>query len=379
MGLVKFGIVGCGSAAYFHVPAAKSNQKGNLQFVAAHDINERALSRLSKMHKLTPYSDLDAFLRSDIDAVLLAVPHFLHARMTKIVAEAGKHVLCEKPMATTLEECDSMMADTRKAGVKLMIAENHRFLPAHAVIKDAVERGLIGDVFLGRAYEGAYVPKEQFLDSSTWHFTYDKGGGGVVADQGPHKFATLNWLLGDVDSAQCWLGKAMNSPPNKGEDCAIVLLRYVNGAMVTVDVSSITVHPLTNRLELHGTKGTIVEDHSWERPVQVFSSHESAEIKGEFYSPQVEHGPYPQYYIISARIEDSHFADCIQNDTEPEFTPTQAREAVAITLLAYLSAKNRRPTARRELDTVAKSKGTRSILDGLNDVMLRNYDAMHWS
>lgn len=379
MAPVKFGIVGCGQAAYFHVLAAKSNPKKNLGFVAAYDVNERALSRISKMHKLTPYSELDQFLTSDIDAVLLAVPHYLHAQLTKTVAEAGKHVLCEKPMATTLEDCDSMTRETKKAGVKLMIAENHRFLPAHKAIKEAVENGLIGDVFLGRAYEGAYVPKEQFLNPDSWHFTYDKAGGGVVADQGPHKFATLNWMLGDVDSAQCWLGKAMNSPPNKGEDCAIVLLRYVNGAMITVDVSSVTVHPLTNRLELHGTRGTILEDHSWEEPVRIFSSHESAEAKGEFYSPRIEHGTYPQYYTISARIEDSHFADCIQNDVDPEFTPAQAREAVAITLLAYLSAKNHRPAERRELDAVAKSKGSKSILDGLNDVMLRNYDAMHWS
>ncbi|MFW9943836.1 MAG: Gfo/Idh/MocA family protein [Candidatus Sifarchaeia archaeon] len=378
MDVVKFGVVGCGSAAFFHVLPFKGKADAKLRFTAAHDIDEKSVIRFSKRYKLTPYHSLEELLESDIDAVLLAVPHHLHASLTKAAAEAGKHVLCEKPMAITLEECDEMIAACRKNGVKLMIAENHRFLPAHRLIKETIERGLIGDVFLGRAYEGAFCPSQQFLDPNLWNFTLDKAGGGVVADQGCHKFATLNWFLGEVDSAQCWLGKAVNSPPNKGEDNAIILLRYKSGAMITVDVSSVTVHPLTNRLELHGTKGTILEDHSWEKPVQIFSSHEEAEIKGQFYSPVVEHGVYPKYYTISARHEDMHFAECIIEDRTPEFAPEAAKEAVAVTLLAYLSAKKGTVTKMDELREVEKSEGTMSILDGLESVIQKNYEGMSW-
>ena len=371
-------MIGCGSAASFHVLPFKKLEESKVQFVAAHDVNEKAVNSFAKRHGLTPYTDIDEFLKSDIDAVLIAAPHYLHAQLTKESAEAGKHVLCEKPMATTLEECDEMILATKEAGVKLMVAENHRFLPAHQLIKNALDQGLIGDVFLGRSYEGAFCPHEQFLNLNSWHFTYHQGGGGVVADQGVHKFSTLNWMLGEIDSVQCWLGKALNSPPEKGEDTAIVLLRYKQGAMVTVDLSSITVHPLTNRLELHGTQGSILEDHAWERPVQIFSSHEAAEQKGAFYSPEVEHGPYPKYYLISARCEDTHFAESIINDTEPEFTPAQARAAVGVTLLAYLSAKEGRAVAAGELEEVARSEGTRSILEGLEKVTQDNYSSLRW-
>ena len=379
MRVVRFGLIGCGNAAYFHILPFKGSQDTPVQFVAAYDIDEKRLNRFSKRHKLTPYNDLDSFLQSDIDAVLIAVPHYLHAKLTKIVAKAGKHVLCEKPMAITLEECDEMIVATKTAGVKFMIAENHRFLPAHQYMKDMLERGLIGDVFLGRTYEGAFCPHESFLDPEIWHFTFEKGGGGVVADQGVHKFAMLNWFLGEIDSVQCWLGKALDSPPTKGEDNAIILLRYKNGAMVTVDVSSITVHPLTNRTELHGTKGSLLEDHAWVNPVQIFSSHEAAERKGEFFSPNIEHGPYPKYYLIAARHEDTHFAECILNDTEPDFTPTQAKEAVTITLLAYLSAKTGTITRMEDLKKVEKNQGTKSILDGLNDVIQKNYASIKQS
>lgn len=376
---VKFGVIGCGNAGGFHVMGSKGNPDSPVKYVAAHDLNDNVLTRFSRLHKLTPYLELDKFLASDIDAVMMAVPHYLHVSIAKRVAEAGKHILCEKPMATTLEECDEMIAAAKKASVKFMIAENHRFLPAHRLVKKAVEDGLIGDVFLGRAYEGAFVPNHVFLDANNWQFTFDKGGGGVVADQGCHKFATLNWILGDVDKTQCWLGKALSSPPNKAEDNAIILLRYKNGAMITVDVSSVTSHPLTNRIELHGTKGTILEDHAWENPVSIFSSHEKAQVKGEFYSPKVEHGPYPKYYLISAREEDAHFAECVLANKTPEFTPEQAKQAIAVTLLSYLSAKKGAAASMSELAAIARAKGgTKTILDGLDKAIQRNYDMMHW-
>ena len=377
---VKFGIIGCGNAATFHALGIKKDPNPNMRFVAAFDINERSVNRLSKRNKLTPYTDLDKFLESDLDAVLVTVPHFLHEKMVKAVAGAGKHVLCEKPMAPTLEECDSMIAATKKAGVKFMIAENHRFLPAHIYLKKLLEKDFIGDVFLGYTYEGAYCTPDEFMDPNRWNFTYDKGGGGAVADQGVHKFTMLNWLLGEVESAQCWCSKTLDSPPSKGEDTAIILLRYKSGAMVSVSLSSVTGHPLNNSTELQGTKGTIYENHSWENPLKIFSSHPEAEKKGEFYSPSeiIEHGEYPAYYTISAREEDRYFASCILENKEPEFTPEQAKGGIAVVLLAYLSAKNGTMTSMDELKDVAKNEGTQSILEGLGSTIQDNYKTLKW-
>lgn len=376
MDYVKFGIIGTGAVWGFHKLGSKKNPK--IKFISAYDIDERKLNRVAKYSKLETYSILEDFLKSDIEAVLIMVPHYLHRDIVVEVAESGKHIICEKPMATTLEECDDMIAATKKAGVKFMIAENHRFLPAHQFMKDIIDRDFIGEIFLGRTYEGAYVSPEQFLDAKSWNFTYDKGGGGVVADQGVHKFTLLNWLLGEVDSAQCWLGKAINSPPIKGEDSAIILLRYKSGAMITVDLSSITIHLPTNRTELHGTKGTILEDHSWENPIRVLSSHPDAEVKGEFYSPSIEHGPFPQYYKISMGYEDAYFAECILEDKEPEFTPEQAKQGVAVVLLSYLSAKNGRITTMDELMKIYKTTGTKSVLKDLESVTQKNYGKMQW-
>jgi predicted dehydrogenase len=375
---VRFGIIGCGDAAAFHVLAFKNLPDPPVRFIAAHDVNGRSLERFAKRNALTPCGSLEELLGSGIEAVLISAPHYLHAGLTEASAAAGKHVLCEKPMAPTLEECDRMIAASRKAGVTLMVAENHVFLPAHRLIKDLLDRGIIGDVFLARTYEGAFVGKNQFLDKDSWQFTFDRGGGGVVADQGVHKFTFLNQLLGEVESAQCRLGKAIPSPSNKGEDTALILLRYRNGAMAEVAVSSATVHPLNNSTELHGTQGTILEDHSQDNPVRVFSSHAAAEKKGEYYSPAVEHGPYPKYYLIAAREEDAYFARCIRSGSAPDFTPEHAREGVAVVLLSYLSAIKGRTITMEELREAARTGGTRAIIDAAAGAIQPNYQGMKW-
>ncbi len=365
MDKLKFGVIGAGDAANFHTIGVKKREDAKLEYVAVCDINEKAAKRVAKRNKATPYTDLDAFLNHDLDGVLIAVPHYLHAKMAKRVAETGKHVLCEKPMAPTLEECDEMIAVTKKAGVKFMIAENHRFLPAHQKIKELLTQGFIGDVYLGRTYEGAFCTLDQFMNPDRWNFTYDRGGGGVLADQGVHKFALLNWLLGDVKNGQAWLGKIHDSPPSKGEDNAVMMLQFSSGAMIEVMLSSTTVHPLNNNLELHGTDGHILEDHSWTDPIRIFTSHPDAVKKGEYYDISVEHGAYPKYYPISMFHEDNHFANCIIQDRDPEFTPEHAKEAVAVVLLGYLSAKKGTQVSMDELKEYAKTKGTKSLLEGL--------------
>jgi predicted dehydrogenase len=379
MGQIKFGVIGCGNAAYFHMLPFKSLPNANLKFVAAYDVNEKSANQIGKTMKVTPYTDIDKLLKSDLDAVLILVPHYLHASMVKKVAEAGKHVLCEKPMAPTLEECDEMIAATKKANVQFMITENHRFLPAHQLMKKFIQEGYIGDVFLGRSYEGAFCRHEEFTDPNLWHFTFDKGGGGVLADQGVHKFSMLNWFFGEVDFVQAWLSKVLPSPPTKGEDNAMILMKYKCGAMIEVDITSTSVHPLTNRTELHGTKGSILEDHSWPSPIQLFSSHPNAEKKGEFYAPVVEHGVYPKYYTIAARVEDTYFADCILNNQKPEFTPEQAKEGVAVVLCAYLSAKKGSPVTMAELRKIAEAKKTKTILEGLQPFIQQNQSLIKWN
>jgi len=374
MDYVKFGIVGLGGAWMFHSAGTRNNER--IKFTSAFDVDEKKLKKVARIYNVDSFTNYEEFLKSDIDAVLIMAPHYLHESLVIKAAEAGKHILCEKPMARTLEECDNMISATEKAGVKFMIAENHRFLPAHQYIAEIVHKGWLGDVFLIRAYEGVNeIPG--LMTPELWKGDPIKAGGGALMDMGVHKFATLSWVLNDqIASASAWLTKQCTNLANKAEDNAMVHLKYKKGTIVDLVVSFTVISPPTNSLEIYGTKGTILENHMWQNPVKINSTHDAmAEKKGKWCQPEIEHGPFPKYYEISARIEDSHFIECILNDTEPEFSPQQAKEAVGDVLLSYLSAHRGRIVDYEELVEIYENKDTFSILQELENIIQNNCPA----
>jgi predicted dehydrogenase len=153
-----------------------------------------------------------------------------------------------------------------------------------------------------------------------------------------------------------------------------MFLKFKNGTVADVVVSFTVMTTPTNSIEIYGTKGTILEDHSWENPVKIFSSSDKmGEKKNIWYEPEIEHGPFPKYYEISARIEDEYFVDCILEDKDPEFTPEQAKAAIATILMGYLSSREGTAVTFDDLMEIYKNKGTKSILEGLENYVQNNY------
>ncbi len=371
MEFVKYGLIGSGVVWKYHQFGIRNIPK--MKIKSLFDINEKNGKKVAKAGNMNYYSDLNTFLKSDIDAVIVMTPHYLHEKYVIAAAEAGKHVLCEKPMATTLEGCDAMIKATKKAGVKFMIAENHRFLPAHKYIMEAIQTGLIGKVFLVRAYEGVNEIKG-LMREGFWKGHPILAGGGALIDMGAHKFATLNWILNDtIESAYSWITKQCTNLEEKAEDNAMALIKYKNGTIADITVSFSVVSPFNNSLELYGTEGTIIESHELINPIKIFSKNEQmGKNAKKWYVPKIEHGPFPLYYELSMRNEDSHFTDCIINDTIPKFSPEQAREAIYDVLLCYLSAKKEKTVSREDLNEVYNTVGTKSILEGLEEFVQNN-------
>jgi predicted dehydrogenase len=369
MELVRFGVIGVGGAWAFHSAGCAGSPV--VRFASVYDIDSARASQAAERHRaneMKPYADLREFLQSDIDAVLVMVPHAYHEDIVVQCAAAGKHVLCEKPMATTLEGCDLMIKACRDAGVRLMIAENHRFLPAHQYVHDAIREGLIGDVQLVRAFEGVNeIPG--LSRPGFWKGDPIKAGGGCFMDMGAHKFAALEWMLEDeVESVTAVLAKQATPLAEKAEDNALAMVRFAGGAVAEIVVSFTQMAPPFNSLEVYGGRGTILENHMWEKPVRVFSQHEAAaERRYQWFEPEIEHAPFPGYYAICARYLDEHFARCIIEDREPEFTPEQAKSAIAGVLMGYLSAETGRAATRDDLMEMAAKTGTRSILENLTE------------
>jgi len=298
VGKVRVGIIGAGSAGLLHA-LSYSLIPGKAQLVAVCDVNENAAKGIAKAYKADrAFTDYRKMLeQKDIEAVSVCLPHFLHAEVTEAAAEEGKHVLCEKPMATTLKECDGMINTTKRAGVKLMIAENHRWTPAHIAMKEALDQGRIGD----------------------------------------------------VKSVYCWTSQQMIKLPNKAEDTAMMFLKFEKGAVADLFLSFAPIAYFNNSFELYGTHGTILEDHAWSDPVRIFSTKPGKESY-KWITPKVEHQPHPGYYRISFRLEVEHFMDCILQDKNPDPSGEDGKAAVEIALLGYYSARIGREIGRGEVE-----------------------------
>lgn len=326
---IGVGIIGMGVAGSLHAAsyAAIPDKAG---IVAICDRNEKALKTAVSVYGGKAYTDYHELIaRNDIEAVDVCLPHWLHAEATVAAAEAGKHVLVEKPISTTLEDADRIIGAARKAGVKLMVAENHRFTPAHRLAKELVNQGKIGRIFAARAYE---LCNDVPTDPGGWKARPEAMG--ALLDMGVHKFNVLRWIVGEVESVFAVARKLVCSLQTDIDDNAVILLEFANGALGEVFVTSSVVHEPTNRLELYGTEGTIIEEHSWKRPLMYYSQK-----AGRWVRPRVEHAPFPGYYEISFKKEVEHFVDCILQDRQPEVTGEDGKAALKLALAAYKSAK----------------------------------------
>lgn len=364
---VRFGVVGGGGAFYFHSNAIRNSEF--LEYVAIYDINYENAKRMARKYvnnPMTAYEHLDDMLESDIDAVLVLVPHVFHDGIVVRCAEKGKHVLCEKPMGTTLEGCQRMIDACEKYGVNFMIAENHRFLPAHQCVHDLVASGAIGEVKMIRAYEGVNeIPG--LSKSGFWKGDPIKAGGGSLMDMAAHKFATIEYVIGSrCEEVTATVAKQMINLPEKAEDNAVAIAKYENGVIADVMVSFTQMTPPFNSMEIYGTKGTIFENHAWEKPVRIYSmTSDDPNQRQQWYEPECEHAPFPKYYPISVKQEDEHFAKCILNGTKPEFTPEQAMHAIEAILSGYLSHIEGRPVKCEEVRQMGKEGRTIEILKKL--------------
>jgi predicted dehydrogenase len=367
MNRIKLGIIGTGNAWHFHHIADKGSEYLVYSAVYSHKF-EKAKQAAAEYEDgvMKPCISLDELLDTDIDAVLVMVPHADHEEIVTQCARAGKHILCEKPMATTVEACRRMIKVCRDTKVKFMVAENHRFLPAHICIHDIVQQGLIGDVLMIRGYEGVNELKG-LSDPDSWKGDPIKAGGGSFMDMAAHKFATIEYIIG----AKCVkvvanLAKQAYNIPGKAEDNAAAVACFENDAIADIMVSFSQMTLPFNSLEIFGTKGSIFENHDWVKPVRFSSFDERMGDKQQkWVEPDIKHGPFPEYYYISLREEDEYFAKCIMEDHEPEYTPEEAMHSVTDILAGYLSAEERRPVETVEIENLADAERSMDILKRL--------------
>ncbi|GLI51793.1 MULTISPECIES: Gfo/Idh/MocA family oxidoreductase [Tepidanaerobacter] len=260
--MINVGIIGCGKIAQVrHIPEYLDNK--NCRLVGFYDKNPDRTKEIAQKYGGIAYASCEELLSNPtIDAVSVCVSNNLHAQITIEALRAGKHVLCEKPMATTLEDCKAMVKAAEDAGKKLLIGHNQRLAPAHRRAKKLVEEGLIGDIITFKTTFGHGGPETWSIDAGpdVWFFDKNTAVMGAMADLGIHKTDLIQFLTGkkivETTAKLATLNKkTSDGKPISVDDNAFCIYKMENGIIGIMTASWTYYGPEDNSTILYGTKG----------------------------------------------------------------------------------------------------------------------------
>ena len=255
---IKWGIIGCGDVAEHKGGPALYNVEGS-ELLGVTDINIEKAKDFANRHGARKYYATAEEMLNDgeIDAVYVATPVRFHCEYSVQSAEAGKHVLCEKPFAMNAEENKQMIEACRKNNVKLAAAFYRRFFPHIQKIKSLIVEGAIGDVVLAQSnYTGYYNPAKIYPeDAAQWRTNPQMAGGGVVMNCGSHRIDLLNYLLGDVAEVSAFTDTLHCN--YTVEDSSVIIMRFATGAQAVTNFNQ-NVRASTDEFAIYGTEGKIV-------------------------------------------------------------------------------------------------------------------------
>lgn len=335
------GIIGCGKIAQVrHIPEYAENPDAKL--VGFYDINQQRAEELAKKYGAKAFASVEDLLADEnIDAVSICVANHAHADVTIKALEAGKDVLCEKPMATTMDDCEAMVATAKKTGKKLMIGQNQRLAKAHAKAKKLIDEGWIGNVLTFRTTFGHGGPETWSVDpgKNTWFFDKTKAAMGAMADLGIHKTDLIQFLLGQkvvkVSAEVTTLDKTdANGNLIQVDDNAICIYTMENGVIGTMTASWTFYGPEDNSTVLYGTKGIMRIYDNPDFAIEIFTKD------GEKIYMDVEAIQTNDNQTKSGIID--LFMECLTEDKEPEISGENVLSAMRAVFGALQSAKEGR-------------------------------------
>jgi len=274
---VRYGIVGVGGMGSGHAKTIQSIEECELSAVCdiVADVARSVGEEFGVPH-CTDYHDLVD--RGDVDAVLVATPHYFHPEIAIYAMEQGKPVLCEKPIAVTVSGADAMVAAAERTGAPFCVMYQSRADPIWRAMWDLVRNGRLGEIYRTMLVFADFR-SQAYYDSAGWRATWTGEGGGVMINQAPHSLDIFTWLGGLPNRVTAFTGTRNHAI--EVEDVAAAMIEYPNGAVGYVYCST-TEHPGTNIMELCGERGKVrvVDGQArfWELPqgVREFSDSSTA-------------------------------------------------------------------------------------------------------
>jgi predicted dehydrogenase len=325
-------VVGAGFwAREMHLPAFGAIP--GVEVVSLVGRNEASVRPLAERFGIARWSTdyREAVKSDDVDIVDILAPNYLHAPIAIDAAEAGKHVICIKPLATRLDEADKMIAAIEKAGTRLFYAENVPFIPAVQEAKRVVESGAIGSVFRVKACEGIGVPH------SAWHYDKVLAGGGAMIDMAVHSiefcraFARARFASVYAETGTfVWGGKL------DAEDTAVLTLRFANGVIGQCEDSWSLAGAMDSRFEVFGTAGRILIDNLHRQPIQVVSGSGQSAVTPGWTFPSPLPGAVTDGHVAML----THFIEALRSGAPSKSEAAVGWDALAVIEAAAASAQS---------------------------------------
>ncbi|MDZ7718538.1 MAG: Gfo/Idh/MocA family oxidoreductase [Balneolaceae bacterium] len=249
------GIVGLGVISYQHARSTLNTE--NAELIAASSRTEENRENFSKEFDVRLYADYDEMLKQDdIDAISICTPSGTHLDFGIKAAEAGKHVIVDKPIEVSVDRGQRLIESCENNGVKLAVIYQNRYSDAVLKLKDAVDSGKIGKPVMARGTVKWFRSQDYYSDSG-WRGTLDLDGGGALINQSIHTIDLLIWILGDL---KCVFGlkDTLTHEGIEAEDNLVATLQFVNGMLGQFEASTSIVPPQPRTIEINGSKGTAI-------------------------------------------------------------------------------------------------------------------------
>jgi len=326
---LRVGIIGAGAISQAcHLPGYVRNEHVELAAFADPE-PERHKEMATPYPEMTGYAHYRDMLNTEkLDVVSVCTPNKYHCDATLAALEARCHVLCEKPIATTLKEADTMIEAARKARRKLMIGFTHRLFSGPAACKAMIGEKEIGKPFMIRvrfAHGGPYPGWAK----SDWFYMADEAAGGAMLDMGIHAIDLCLWLLGPATAVMAKAASLIRKI--EVDDNAVMILEFKSGALGYIEVGW-TSKPGFSGFEVYGTKGSLICDYT--KGLQLCGGKASAGKDSVHEWTMIDRRPTQGGWST----EIGHWIDVVRGEEKLTMTGKAGRAALAIALAAYKSS-----------------------------------------
>lgn len=336
---IKWGVIGCGGIAMRRTIPGMMLCK-NSELVAVMDTNMVAAKKVKdEFGAAYAFDTVDELLAVDeLDAVYIATPVFCHKEQVMKAADAGKHILLEKPMGLSVDESTEISDYCKSKGVKLGVGLMMRFSSYHQKMKELISAGAIGDIVSMRAQLTCWYPEMV----GNWRQDFSKSGGGALMDMGIHCIDLLQYISGTkASTVACFANNQTFS--YSVEDSAALIMKMSNGSTAYVDSNfNIPDNAAKCRMEFYGTKGSIMSEGTISQveggTIKLITSDDTALYNAK---QNRDSDDSVNIEVVCGNMyekEITAFSDCIINDTEPLITAQDGIDAQTVVEKAYQSS-----------------------------------------